>query len=63
MVRGGIHEGPTRYWDHKANHPNSYGPLTCSEDAVFMKAGQQGPQLLARVFLNHSLVTDCACVH
>ena len=28
-----------------------------------MKAGQQGPQLSARVFLNHDLVTDCACVH
>ena len=27
-----------------------------------MKAGQQGPQLSARVFLNHDLVTDCACV-
>ena len=24
-----------------------------------MKAGQQGPQLSARVFLNHDLVTDC----
>ena len=28
-----------------------------------MKAGQQGPQLTAQVFLNHDLVTDCACVH
>ena len=27
-----------------------------------MKAGQQGPQLSARVFLNHDLVTECACV-
>ena len=27
-----------------------------------MKAGQQGPQLSAWVFLNHDLVTDCACV-
>ena len=27
-----------------------------------MKTGQKGPQLLARVFLNHDLVTDCACV-
>ena len=59
----GIHEGPSRYWDHKANHPDSYGPLTYSEDTVFMKAGQQGPQLSARVFLNHDLVTDCACIH
>ena len=59
----GIHEGPSRYRDHKANCPDSYGPLTCSEEVVFMKAGQQGPQLSARVFLNHDLVTDCACVH
>ena len=28
-----------------------------------MKAGQLGPQLSARVLLNHDLVTDCACVH
>ena len=28
-----------------------------------MRAGQQGPQLSARVFLNHDLVTDCASVH
>ena len=28
-----------------------------------MKAGQQGPQLLAPVFLNPDQVTDCACVH
>ena len=28
-----------------------------------MRAGQQGPQLSARVFLNHDLVTDCACVY
>ena len=27
-----------------------------------MKAGQLGRQLTARVFLNHDLVTDCACV-
>ena len=59
---GRIHEGPSRYRDHKANRPDSYGPLTCSEEAVFTKAGQQGPQLSARVFLNHDLVTDCACV-
>ena len=59
----GIHEGPSRYRDHKANRPDSYGPLTCSEEAVFMKAGQQGPQLSARVFLNPDLVTDCACLH
>ena len=59
LSRGRIHEGPSRYRDHKANRPDSYGPLTCSEEAVFMKAGQQGPQ---RVFLNHDLVTDCACV-
>ena len=59
---GRIHEGPSRYRDHKANRPDSYGPLTCSEEAVFMKAGQQGSQLSARVFLNHDLVTDCACV-
>ena len=38
-TRAGIHEGPSRYRDHKANRPNSYGLLTCSEDAVFMKAG------------------------
>ena len=62
LARGLIHEGPSRYRDHKANRPDSYGPLTCSEEAVFMKAGQQGPQLSARVFLNHDLVTDCACV-
>ena len=62
QTRGRIHEGPSRYRDHKANRPDSYGPLTCSEEAVFMKAGQQGPQLSARVFLNHDLVTDCACV-
>ena len=24
-----------------------------------MRAGQQGPQLMTRVFLNHDLVTDC----
>ena len=62
LLRGRIHEGPSRYRDHKANRPDSYGPLTCSEEVVFMKAGQQGPQLSARVFLNHDLVTDCACV-
>ena len=62
-TRAGIHERPSRYWDHKASRPDSYGPLTCSEEAVFMKAGQQGPQLSVRVFLNHDLVTDCACVH
>ena len=62
LPRGRIHEGPSRYRDHKANRPDSYGPLTCSEEAVFMKAGQQGPQLSDRVFLNHDLVTDCACV-
>ena len=62
FIRGRIHEGPSRYRDHKANRPDSYGPLACSEEAVFMKAGQQGPQLSARVFLNHDLVTDCACV-
>ena len=62
MTRGRIHEGPSRYRDHKANRPDSYGPLTCSKEVVFMKAGQQGPQLSARVFLNHDLVTDCACV-
>ena len=50
VFRAGIHEGPSRYRDHKANRPNSFGPLTCSEKAVFMKAGQQGPQLLARVY-------------
>ena len=61
-IRGWIHEGPSRYRDHKASRPDSYGPLTCSEEVVFMKAGQQGPQLSARVFLNHDLVTDCACV-
>ena len=37
--------------------------LTTWPEAVFMKAGQKGPQLLARVFLNHDLVTDCACEH
>ena len=59
----GIHEGPSRYRDYKANRPDSYGSLTCSKDVVFMKAGQQGPQLSARVFLNHDLVTDYACIH
>ena len=63
LTRAGIHERPSRYWDHKASRPDSYGPLTCSEEAVFMKAGQQGPQLSVRVFLSHDLVTDCACVH
>ena len=60
---GGIHEGPSRYWDYKANRPDSYGPLACSKDAVFMKAGQQGSQLTAQVYLDHDPVTDCACVH
>ena len=56
-ARGGIHEGPSRYRDYKAD---SCGPWTCSEDAVFVRAGQQGPLLSARVFLNHSLVIDRA---
>ena len=43
VTRARIHEGPSRYQDHKANRPDSYGPLPCSEEAVFMKAGQQGP--------------------
>ena len=41
-TEAGIHEGPSRYRDYKAYRPDSYGLLTCREEAVFMKAGQQG---------------------
>ena len=60
---GRDHERLSRNRHDEANHPGSCQAVTCSKDAEFTTAGQQGAQLLARVFLNHHLVTDWTCLH